>query len=267
VKALAASPLGFVVGIAIGALGGGGSVITVPLLVFVVGLQPAAATTASLVIVGVASSLGAYTHWRAGRVDVRQGTIFGVVGIAGSVAGSTLNRALDGDVLLSGFALLMLLAAWRILTGCPSCTATGEAEALAGAREPSRTGPPPTRLRRMATVAAAGTGVGFLTGLFGVGGGFVIVPALTLALGFNMPRAVGTSLLVVVINIVVALGARVGAPVDWGVVLPFVVTATAGVLAGKRIADRIAPAVTQRWFAGLLVAMALYTGARGLAGL
>ena len=128
-RALLASPLGFLIGVSLGALGGGGSILAVPVLVFVAGQEPSAATTTSLVVVGIASLVGAYGHWHAGRVRVNQGLMFGLVGIAGSLAGSTLNHRLDGDVLLLGFAGLILVAAWRIVVGCPSCTRSGEAGA------------------------------------------------------------------------------------------------------------------------------------------
>jgi len=118
---------------------------------------------------------------------------------------------------------------------------------------------------RLAKIAAAGTAVGFCTGLFGVGGGFVIVPALALVLGFPMPAAVGTSPLVIAFNTAVALAARAGAgAIDWGTTLVFTAAATAGVGAGKRVADRIEPETMQRSFAFLLVAVAVYTGARAL---
>jgi uncharacterized membrane protein YfcA len=108
-------------------------------------------------------------------------------------------------------------------------------------------------------VALVGTAVGFLTGLFGVGGGFVIVPALTLVLGFTMPQAIGTSLLVIAINAATALAARVGTSgIEWSVALPFTVSALAGVLAGSRVAGRVDAAVLVRWFAGALVALSLY---------
>lgn len=279
VRALLASPLGFAIGVSLGALGGGGSILAVPVLVFVAGQKPSAATTTSLVVVGVASLLGAHGHWRAGRVRVAQGLVFGLVGIAGSLAGSALNRRLDGDVLLLAFAALVLVAAWRMVVGCPSCTRSGEAGAVAGSDDahpgirrydgagatlvearPRTMGP-----ARVAKVVAAGTGVGFLTGLFGVGGGFVIVPTLALVLEFPMAAAVGTSLLVIAVNTAVALAARVGAgSIDWGTTLLFTAAATAGVGAGKRIADRLEPQSMQRAFAMLLVVVALYTGTRAL---
>ena len=115
-----ASPLGFLVGVALGALGGGGSILAVPVLVFLVGLSPSSATSTSLVVVGVASLVGAYEHWRSGHVRVATGLVFGLVGIGGSIAGSSLNRRLDGDLLLLAYAGLTLVAAWRIVAGCPS---------------------------------------------------------------------------------------------------------------------------------------------------
>jgi uncharacterized membrane protein YfcA len=108
-------------------------------------------------------------------------------------------------------------------------------------------------------VALIGTAVGFLTGLFGVGGGFVIVPALTLVLGFNMPQAVGTSLLVIVLNAATTLAVRLGTTgVEWSVAVPFTVAALAGVLTGSRVADRVDAGVLVRWFAAALVALSLY---------
>ena len=122
IRTLLASPLGFLVGVALGALGGGGSILIVPVLVFVVGQEPAMATTTSLIVVGVGALAGALRHARHGRVHVAPGVLFGVIGVGGSLAGTALNRRLDGDLLLLGFAALILVAAWRISVGCPTCT-------------------------------------------------------------------------------------------------------------------------------------------------
>ena len=114
----------------------------------------------------------------------------------------------------------------------------------------------------------AGTVVGFLTGLFGVGGGFVIVPTLTLVLGMAMPEAIGTSLLVIAINSAVALASRLGtSTIEWKIAIPFTVVAILGVLAGKRVADRLDATRSLRWFAVLLVAVALYTAGQATAAL
>ena len=274
-RALLASPLGFVIGFALGALGGGGSILAVPVLVYAAGQSPADATTTSLLVVAGASVFGLAGHWRAGRVRPWTGTVFGLVGIGGSIAGTALNRHLDGDVLLVAFSALIVVAAWRMLTGCPSCTRVGEEQAVAApvriddggatavdTRSPRLTG------RTLALVAAAGTGVGFLTGLFGVGGGFVIVPALTLLLGFNMAQAVGTSLLVITINALMALAARGGpTAVEWDVAIPFTVAALIGVAGGVRAASRLPAQSLLRWFTVLLVAVAVYTGAQAITGI
>lgn len=268
-RALIASPLGFLVGVALGALGGGGSILAVPVLVFLVGLSPSSATSTSLVIVGTASVVGAYEHWRSGNVRVAIGVVFGLVGFGGSLVGTTLNRHLDGDLLLLAFAGLTLVAAWRIVAGCPSCAEVGDFPGVAGAGTGVRTRIRPVTLTpaRVARIAVAGTGVGFLTGLLGVGGGFIIVPVLALALELPMPAAVGTSLLVIALNSAAALAPRLGGGIEWGTTVIFTIAAIAGVLAGKRIADHLDAKSMQRWFAVLLVAVALYTGTRALLAL
>jgi hypothetical protein len=271
-RALLASPLGFVIGFALGALGGGGSILAVPALVYAAGQSATDATTTSLLVVAGASVFGLAGHWRAGRVRVAPGIVFGLVGIGGSILGTALNRRLDDDVLLAGFAVLILVAAWRMLTGCPSCTRVGEQGAVATPDGQGGGTAVLTRLpvtpRQLVAVVLAGTAVGFLTGLFGVGGGFVIVPALTLALGFNMPQAVGTSLLVITVNALVALAARGGpGAVEWSVALPFTIAALAGVTAGVRAADRLPAQTLLRAFAGLLVGVAVFTGTQAVLAL
>ena len=270
-RALLASPLGFLIGLSLGALGGGGSILAVPALVYAAGQSPRDATATSLILVGGAALVGLGSHWRAGRVRVETGVAFGLAGIGGSLGGSALNRHLDADLLLLAFSGLVLLAAWRMLIACPTCTKAGE-HRVAGAA-PAR-GDPPVRLQARVDTAqalrvlAAGTVVGFLTGLFGVGGGFVIVPALTLVMRLPMPEAIGTSLLVITINSVVALGSRLTTTtIDWDVTLPFAVAAVAGVIAGGRVADRLDPKRSLRSFAALLVAVAAYTAIRSATGL
>lgn len=259
-RAILASPLGFLIGLSLGALGGGGSILAVPALVYGADQSPRDATTTSLLLVGIASLVGMASHWRAGRVQVRTGFTFGLVGVGGSLAGSALNREIDPNVLLLMFSGLVCVAAWRMITGCPTCTPVGEQAALDQTGSPVR---PSLDWRLAVTVLAAGTAVGFLTGLFGVGGGFVIVPALALVLKLPMPQAIGTSLLVIAVNSAVALTSRVAtASIDWGVTLPFVIAAIAGVLTGGRVADRLDPQRSLRWFAALLVAVAIYTATR-----
>lgn len=264
-RALLASPLGFLIGLSLGALGGGGSILAVPALVYAAGQGAQAATATSLFLVGAAALVGMGTHWRAGRVQVHTGILFGLAGVGGSLAGTALNHRLDPDLLLLGFSLLIVVAAWRMLTGCPTCTQVGEQLELQAARPAGGGGAVALRHRvdprTVIGVLLAGTGVGFLTGLFGVGGGFVIVPALTLVLKLNMPQAIGTSLLVIAVNSTTALLARLGSSsIEWEVAIPFTIAAVAGVVVGSHIADRLDAQRSLRWFAALLVGVALFTG-------
>jgi uncharacterized membrane protein YfcA len=258
VRALLASPLGFLIGLSLGALGGGGSILAVPVLVYVAGQEPKAATATSLVLVTMTSVVGIVPHLRAHRVRVVPGLAFGLAGIGGAVAGSRLNDLADPDLLLLLFAVVMLVAARGMLRS---------------AKRRSQGGSPEPRSVRfdgatVLKVLAAGTGVGLLTGFFGVGGGFVIVPALVLALGFSMPEAVGTSLLVIVINSLVALAMRAGAGgIEWDVVVPFAVSSMAGVLVGGRLAGTKDPTSLQRAFVVLLVLVATYTAIASLVAL
>jgi hypothetical protein len=272
-RALLASPLGFLIGLSLGAVGGGGSILAVPALVYVAGQDPKAATATSLVLVAITALVGVVSHARARRVRLRQGIVFGLVGLVGTIVGSRLNAAVDADALLLAFAGVMIVAAVMMARSAnprPSPTRSAGAATVAGAAgrpRPSSTSTPWSWRAVDATTAVrllvAGTGVGLLTGFFGVGGGFVVVPALVLALGVSMPEAVGTSMVVIVINSVVALAARLGdGGVEWAVIAPFAVSSIAGVLAGSRLAGRQRGASLQRWFAGLLVAVAIYTATK-----
>ncbi|NMD23323.1 MAG: sulfite exporter TauE/SafE family protein [Actinobacteria bacterium] len=274
-RALLASPLGLLIGISLGALGGGGSILAVPALVYAAGQSPKQATTTSLVLVALTALIGIAPHWRAGRVRFVAGTIFGLAGIGGSLLGSHWNKAADPDVLLLAFSGLMLVAAyamWRRASKAttPSTSAgnpsddtpddtPGTAPGAGGTAVTARHIDPGTIVK----VVVAGTVVGLLTGFFGVGGGFVIVPALVLALGFTMAEAVGTSLLVITINSVVALSTRLQAgSIEWGTVIPFTIASMIGVVIGSRLASTRDSSSLQRWFVGLLVVVAGYTAVR-----
>ncbi len=207
-------------------------------------------------LVAVTALIAIVPHWRAGRVRFGAGVLFGLVGIGGSLVGSRWNDAADPDVLLLAFAGLMLVAAtamWRR-------TRRPAASSLSAAAAPTAASTTPVDLVTVLKVIVAGTVVGLLTGFFGVGGGFVIVPALVLALGFAMPEAVGTSLLVITINSVVALSTRLQAgSIEWATVIPFTLASLVGVVIGAHLAGTKHPASLQRWFVVLLVAVATYT--------
>lgn len=268
-RAILTSPLGFLIGLSLGALGGGGSILAVPALVYGAGQNPKQATTTSLILVGVTSLIGIVPHWKAGRVRVLPGIIFGLAGVGGSLLGSSWNKVVDPDVLLLAFSALMMVAAgamWR-RTRVPA-TLIG-ADVVPGLADGAADALTVTKVRVepavVVKVVVAGTVVGLLTGFFGVGGGFVIVPGLVLALGFTMPEAVGTSLLVIAINSAVALSMRVqGGSIDWSVIVPFLTTSLLGLRVGTRLAGTKDPQVLQRWFVYLLVAVAIYTAGRSL---
>ena len=269
-RAWLTSPLGFIIGLSLGALGGGGSILAIPALVYAAGQDPTAATTTSLLLVGTAAIIGMATHWQAGRVRVGTGIMFGLTGIGGSLMGSAINRHIDPNLLLLLFSGLTVVAAWRMTAGTPvRARPAGDpaAAVIGGGGVALRVGAA-VDVRRYAEVLVAGTAVGFMTGLFGVGGGFIIVPALTLVLGLPMAEAVGTSLLVIAINSGVALSARVATTtIDWTTTAPFTLAAVLGVVTGGRHAGRLDAERSRRWFAALLVAVATYTAIRATATL
>ena len=290
-RSLIASPLGFLVGLSLGALGGGGSILAVPALVYGVGEPARAATGTSLLVVGVAALIGVIPHWRQGNVRLGAGLVFGVAGIGGAILGTSLNRGVDEDILLVLFSVLMLAAGAAMLRrsrrtkDVPAAALTGgigdvpvgpvDHDAPSVPAAPGQTmtmAPSRTAIRIDARTAAkvivAGTVVGTLTGFFGVGGGFVIVPALVLSLGFAMPEAVGTSLVVIAINAGVALALRAGQnDIDWAAATPFLITAVAGTIVGGRIAGRIDARRLTTAFVVLLTIIAIYTGTTAIMGL
>lgn len=308
-NALLALPLGLLIGLSLGALGGGGSVLTVPALVYVLDQTPRHATSGSLIIVGLTALTGATGHARHHRVRWAPGLVFGAVGVAGSLLGSRLNRQVDPTVLLLGFAGLMVVVAAVMLKRLPKqqpaaghingpsithapgplltptpvgsqvdaghgsgATLTAVASQVSTFSKVTEAAPAPrqtlTSWDTAWKVVLAGTVVGFMTGFFGVGGGFVVVPALVLALGFTMPEAVGTSLLVIAINSAVALGARAGTVTfPWGVLIPFTLAAMTGSLFGNRIASRVNSVTLAKAFAALLLLLAVYVASQSISSL
>ncbi|GAA5154078.1 sulfite exporter TauE/SafE family protein [Amycolatopsis dongchuanensis] len=255
---LLALPVGLLIGLSLGPLGAGGSILTVPALVYLLGQAPHEATTTSLLVVGGAALAGVGAHWRAGRVRLGPGLVFGVLGAAGSVVGSKVSALVDPDVLLLGFAGLLVAAG----AAMPARTRRCPAEPVGGGGVATRQR---VTVARAVRVVAAASVVGLLTGFFGVGGGFVVVPALVLALGYDTAAAVGTSLVVIAINSAVALATRVsgqGLVPDWRLLGVFLAAAVAGVLAGSRVSARVAPGRLTKAFVVMLGAVALYTAVR-----
>jgi uncharacterized protein len=263
-----AIPLGLFIGLALGALGGGGSILTVPALVYAAGQDARMATTTSLLIVGITSLAAMVPHARAGRIRAWQGLAFGALGTAGSFAGSALSSRVPAPLLLTAFAALLLLVAVALLRRSRSPVGSEGSVGMAARGVPMLTlRPLACACPRVAKVLLTATLVGMLTGFFGVGGGFALVPALVLALGFPMPVAVGTSLLVISVNSATALIARIGdgaSHLNWGLIAGFTAAAVAGSLVGGRVMAKADPRHLTRAFAALLVIVALYTAGRSV---
>ncbi len=249
--ALLALPFGLAIGLSLGLVGGGGSILAVPVLVYVIGEHVKQATTESLLIVGATALIGGLDQARDGRVRWRVAVGFGIGGAGGALGGTALNRLASPRSILFAFALVMLAAAYAMLRHMEA----GHAEEIdAHGRA--------LWLR----VLPAGAGVGFLTGFFGVGGGFVIVPALVLLLGLPMPVAVGTSLLVIALTSASALAAHLASgSIDWPVAAAFTGAAILGALTGSRLGGRLSSARLTQLFAALVVAIALFLIAKNLA--
>ena len=246
---------GVLIGLALGTLGAGGSILTVPILVYAMGTPVQTATGTSLAIVGLNAFMGALWQLRRGRVLARVGLGFGASGLAGALLGAWLNHQVRGEAILILFASLMVVVAAGLMRRYP----TGAPGAICAERY---------TLARWARIALVGLGVGVLTGFFGVGGGFLIVPALVLMLGLPTSHAVGTSLLAIALNALWGLLAqlRFGA-LDLPLTAIFAVGGLLGVMLGGRLAGRLPEYRLRVSFAVVVLATAVYTFARSVAAL
>jgi uncharacterized membrane protein YfcA len=227
------------VGVALGLLGGGGSILTVPLLAYVAGMDAKQAVATSLLVVGVTSAIGAISHARACRVQWRTGLIFGAAGMAGAYGGGVLARFIPGTVLLIGFALMMIATAVAMLRGRKNVDAFEGGHHL----------PVPK-------IIAEGLVVGLVTGLVGAGGGFLVVPALALLGGLPMPVAVGTSLVVIAMKSFAGLAGYLSSvQIDWGIALAVTAAAVVGALVGARLTAMVDPDALRKTFGWFVLAM------------
>ncbi|MFG2177525.1 sulfite exporter TauE/SafE family protein [Streptomyces abikoensis] len=241
--AIAASLL---IGVLLGILGGGGSMLTVPILVYLAGQDTKQAITTSLFVVGVTSLAGLVSHARAGRVRWRTGTLFGLAGMAGAYAGGRAAAYIPDTVLLVAFALMMLATAAAMLRG--------------PRKNPQHKNPQQAhRELPLHRLLLQGLVVGVVTGILGAGGGFLIVPALALLAGLPMGIAVGTSLLVIAMNSFAGLAGHFsGAHLDWSLALAVTAVAVLGSLIGGRFAGRIPQHTLRTGFGWFVVAMGLF---------
>ena len=263
---------GALIGLSLGALGGGGSVLTVPALVYGLGQSAAQATTGSLLVVGLTSLAGAITAHRSGNVLLSRGLAFGAIAISGAAAGARASDLVPQPVLLAAFAALLLLVAAVMTARQIRSRRTGPAP-----RMEDNAGGPIISFRpalacdcpRAFKVLLTATVVGLLTGFLGVGGGFLVVPALVLALGLPMRYAAGTSLVVITITSAAALGVRAGSGVHpaWGLVALMTAVAVAGGSAGAGLTARTDTRRLQAAFTVLLLLVAGFTASRAIPAL
>ena len=231
--------LAVLVGVSLGLLGGGGSILTVPLLAYVAGLDAKEAISTSLLVVGVTSAVGAVSHAWAGRVRWRTGLMFGAAGMAGAYAGGLLARFVPGAVLLIGFAVIMMATAVAMVRG----------------RRETEAGSFPSL--PVAKIVVLGLTVGLVTGLVGAGGGFLVVPALALLGGLSMPVAVGTALVVIAMNSFAGLAGHLAtAHIHWPLAAAVTAAALIGTLVGARLTAFVNPAVLRKAFGWFVLAMA-----------
>lgn len=261
-----ASALGLLMGLVVGALGGGGGVLTVPLLVFVLGLTAQSATTSSVVIVGITALFGVLARLRGHLIDWRIALAFGALGVPAAYLGTLLNHRVDQHVLLLAFSAITLLAATAMLINDHADEPEPAEPSGAGGTTATVVRPATGALATAVKIVVCGLLVGFLTGFLGVGGGFLVVPALVIVLRVPMTLAVGTSLLIIVFNAVSSMVSRLGTPLDldWRVVVPFTVLAVAGSLLGKRLADKLSGEVLTRAFAVMLILVGGYVAVQAL---
>ena len=242
---LLAIPFGLVIGLIVGAVGGGGAILALPVLVYVLGEGVGPASTASLIVIALAAAVGAGALARHGKVCWRLALLFSAPAAVGSFLGALANAAVSGRLLILAFVPIMLIAA-------------GATWQRAGAARPDEDSECPRA--KGAVVVLAGVGIGALTGFFGVGGGFLIVPALTLGLKLAFRRAVATSLVIITVTGLAALASHLltGAAPDFGVTASLSAATALGALAGTAVADRLPQQALARGFAIIVTLVALF---------
>jgi hypothetical protein len=237
---LIAIVLSALIGVSLGLLGGGGSILAVPLLVYVAQIDVRTAIQVSLPVVGATSLVGALVHGRAGRIDKRAAVLFGGAGMIAAPLGAEFTHLVSPRALILLFATLMIVVAMLMLR--PGGVG------LAADVQPAR---------RLA-LGGVGLGIGFLTGFLGVGGGFLIVPALTLLGKLPIRTAIGTSLLVIGMNSAAGLASHLRhgvMPLD--VTAAFGASVMIGTLLGARFSNNIAPLQLRRAFGAFVLLIGL----------
>lgn len=248
---------GAVTGLVLGLFGSGGSIIAMPSLMYLLDVEAKSAIAMSLGIVAITATLSAWDHWRRGNVDVHVALVFGLFGVLGTYGGARLGILLPVLLQLSLFAFVMYAAAWKMLRPTSQVAPVVPAVAVAVGESSMVFGS--LGWGRMSHIAAHGIGIGILTGVVGVGGGFLIVPALVLLSGLPMKLAIGTSLAIVAAKSYAGFAGYFGAvPIDWTMMAAFTAVTVLGSFAGTRLASRFSQERLKRSFGIFLVVVATY---------
>ena len=233
--------LSIAIGLSLGLLGGGGSILTVPLLTYVAGMDPKEAIAASLFVVGATSVLSTLTHARMGNVQWRTGLIFGAASMAGAFLGGLAGGYIPGVILMLAFAVMMIATAVAMLRGRKKRDTVEQTKLPLG------------------KILIEGLVVGLVTGLVGAGGGFLVVPALALLGGLAMPVAVGTSLLVISMKSFAGLaGYLTTVSLDWPLVLGVTGMALIGALIGARLTKVVPEQALRKGFGVFVLVMGIF---------
>lgn len=250
---------GVCVGLVLASLGGGSALLAVPTLVCLLDVPPSAAVTVSLLVVTPAACVGLLGSWRAGFVDVRTGAVLAAFGGIGAYPGARVGQLIDSELLMVGFGVLMVGIGMMVLR-------QGTVRALARGEGPAQERLSHRSLNCRLTVPTVAVLVGLLTGVFGVGGGVIMAPALMLLAGMNLRKAVGTSLLVVTTNGLIALLVRHGDLMssEWTLVGAFGLGALGGVVIGVVAAGRVSEHLLTMTFAVVVTVLGAGTAAGSL---
>jgi len=250
---------GLATGVVLGLFGSGGSIIALPALLYLLHVEPKSAIAMSLGVVAVTATVSGLDNWRRGLVDARVALVFGLFGVAGTFAGARLGLLTPVVIQLGLFALVMYAAAWRMLKPVKLVAPAPGGVVNAGGGTAAIGGCQDFFSPCMGHIALHGIGVGVLTGLVGVGGGFLIVPALVLLSGVPMKTAVGTSLVIVAAKSYAGFaGYMGGVPIDWAVMGGFTVVTVIGSFVGAHFSTRISHDTLKKAFAWFLVVVATY---------
>jgi len=244
------------IGISLGLIGGGGSVLAVPILVYIMGVSPKSAIAMTLFIIGVVSLIGVIPHWRRGHVNIKTTFIFGSATMIGAFLGAKLAilPLITGTMQMILFAFMMLLAAAFMIKKNSQCATTDTDNKLS-----LTTYPQPICKFCWLWMMTEGLGVGVLTGLVGVGGGFAIVPALVLLGNIPIKEAIGTSLIIISLNSSAALFGYLGhVNLDWNLMVSFSLAAGFGIIFGSYLSEFIQPRRLQQIFSFFLIAVASF---------